>query len=227
MTDLVLQAVQQPQVPSTSGGPSGSGDAMRESVPPDPRVLLALPTLVSTSSAPRPGAGATAAPSLLSFKRRSERIATHVEFLQSRANQFLTDSGMTLSQAGRTRFLAALVREFLAVTALLERRARGDCGPDQHLDWLAPSLSLTGQPSEAVIGRTSQTQRPSAVALFEAYIKDKPSLAASTIAGWRCVFTALDALPPEEAVVDQRRRSSQRRDALGHQTGERGLEIVR
>jgi hypothetical protein len=42
------------------------------------------------------------------------------------------------------------------------------------------------------------------VALFEWYIKDKPSLAASTIDGWRGVFTALDALPPQDAVKDQR-----------------------
>jgi site-specific recombinase XerC len=52
-------------------------------------------------------------------------------------------------------------------------------------------------------GWASHTQQPSAVALFEAYIKDK-SLAASTIEGWRCVFAALDALPAQEAVRDQR-----------------------
>jgi hypothetical protein len=38
----------------------------------------------------------------------------------ARASQFLTDRRVALSQAGRTRFLSALVREFLAATALLE-----------------------------------------------------------------------------------------------------------
>jgi hypothetical protein len=106
------------------------------------------------------------------------------------ASQFLTDRGIALTQAGRTSFLSAVAKEFLAATELLARRARGDWGPDQHLDQLAPSPNLSpatlplpdGQPSEAVTGgRASRAQLPSAVALFEAYIKDK-SLAASTCA---------------------------------------------
>jgi integrase len=42
---------------------------------------------------------------------------------------------------------------------------------------------------------------PSAAALFEAYCQDKRR-AASTVNRWRCVFAALDALPPHEAVKD-------------------------
>jgi integrase len=145
----------------------------------------------------------------------------------ARASQFLTDHGIALSQAGRTRFLASLVREFLAATALLERRARGDWGPDQHLNQLASSLSLNGQPSEAAICRTSQTQRPSAVALFEAYIKDKPSLAVSTINGWRGVFTALDALPTQDAVKDQRGAQRWLDGLVGTGTPPRGHRTVR
>jgi hypothetical protein len=108
--------------------------------------------------------------------------------------------------------LSALVREFFAATKLLERRARGDWGPDQHLDQLAPSpnlspaasLSPIDQRGEGVTGgRANRTQLLSAVALFEAYIKDK-QVAASTIDGWRCVFAALDALPVQEAARDQR-----------------------
>jgi integrase len=41
------------------------------------------------------------------------------------------------------------------------------------------------------------------VALFEAYIKDRQSKP-RTIERWRCIFTALDALPAQEAVRDQR-----------------------
>jgi hypothetical protein len=37
--------------------------------------------------------------------------------------------------------------------------------------------------------------------LFEAYCQDKRR-AASTVSRWRCVFAALDALPPPEAVKD-------------------------
>jgi integrase len=131
---------------------------------------------------------------------------------EAKASQFLTDGGIALTQAGRTRFLSALVREFLAATKTLERRARGDWGPDRHLDQLAPSPNLSpatspspnGQRREAATGgRPNRTQLPSAVALFDAYIKDK-QVAASTIDGWRCVFTALDALPVQEAVTDQR-----------------------
>jgi hypothetical protein len=63
-----------------------------------------------------------------------------------------------------------------------------------HIDIIAHD-----QPSEAVLGRTNQTQ---AVALLELYIKAEPSLAASRVAGWRCVFAVLDALPAQEAVRD-------------------------
>jgi hypothetical protein len=60
----------------------------------------------------------------------------------ARADQFLTDRGMALTQAGRTSFLTALVRQYLAAIALLERRARGDWSPDKHLDRLASSPNL-------------------------------------------------------------------------------------
>jgi integrase len=74
-----------------------------------------------------------------------------------------------------------VVSEFLAATETLERRARGDWGPDQHLDQLAPSPNLSA----------SRTQLPSAVAIFEAYKKDKqPSPA--TIEKWSRVFKTLD-----------------------------------
>jgi integrase len=119
---------------------------------------------------------------------------------ETRASQFLTDRGVVLTEAGRTSFLFAVAREFLAATKTLERRARGDWGPDQHLDQLAPSpnlspatsLSPNGQRSEAAAGgRASRTQLPSAVEIFEASCKDR-HIKPSTIIGQRCVFTALD-----------------------------------
>jgi integrase len=122
--------------------------------------------------------------------------------IEARASQFLTDRGVALTPAGRTSFLSAVVGQFLAATEILERRARDDWGLDQHLDQLAPSPSLNGQHSEVLTGsRTGQQQLSSAVALFEAYCQAK-QIKPRTIDRWRCVFTALDALP--EAVRDQR-----------------------
>jgi integrase len=126
-------------------------------------------------------------------------VLNEVETL-ARASQFLTDRGRALTQAGRTRFLASLVREFLAATALLERRARGDWGPDKHLDQLAPILNLcpaatsssSNVRTEMVFGRPVAAAAVTATELFEAYVKDtqrKPR----TVERWRCVFTALDA----------------------------------
>jgi hypothetical protein len=112
----------------------------------------------------------------------------------------LTDRGFVLTEAGRTSFLFAVARDFVVATKTLERRARGDWGPDKHLDQLAPSPNLSpatspppnGQRCEAVAGgRANRTQLPSAVALFDAYIKDKQPKP-STIHRWRSVFTALD-----------------------------------
>jgi hypothetical protein len=113
----------------------------------------------------------------------------------ARASELLTDRARALTHTGRTRFLASLVREFLAATSLLERRARGDWGPDQHLDQLAPSpnlsLALVASSSSNGQRRAQHHSDATAVALFEAYIKDtqrKPR----TVERWRCVFTALD-----------------------------------
>jgi hypothetical protein len=118
----------------------------------------------------------------------------------ARADQFLTDRGIALTQAGRTRFLSALVKQFFAATALLERRARGDWGPDKHLAQLAPSLNLSPAATssssngrtETVSGLPVTAATVAATELFEAYVKDtqrKPR----TVERWRCVFTAPDA----------------------------------
>jgi hypothetical protein len=74
----------------------------------------------------------------------------------ARASQFLTDRGIALTPTGRTRFLSALVREFWAATKLLERRARVDWGPDQHLDQLAPSPNLSPGTSPSPNGQRSE-----------------------------------------------------------------------
>jgi integrase len=120
----------------------------------------------------------------------------------ARADQFLTDRGMALSQAGRTRFLASLVREFLAATAILERRARGDWGPDKHAETLLPSQPL-GSPNGASRPAGSKA-RLSAMQLFEAWRVDRQP-AASTVARWRGVFTTLNAMrePIQDAEVAQ------------------------
>jgi integrase len=148
---------------------------------------------------------------------------------ETRASQFLIDRGIALTQAGQTSFLSAVAREFLAATETLERRARGDWGPDQHLDELAPPPNLSPvvtSPStngQRTGGGTTRTQLPSAVALFEAYCQDKLP-AASTINRWRCVFAALDALPAQEAVRDQ---AGAQRWLDGLKTADRSARTVR
>jgi len=86
----------------------------------------------------------------------------------ARASQFLTDRGIALTQAGRTRFLSALVREFLAAIEVLERRARGGWGPDQHLEELAPPSALA---SLAATGGADTAATATAFSLFAAYVK--------------------------------------------------------
>jgi hypothetical protein len=116
----------------------------------------------------------------------------------ARASQFLTDHGISLTQAGRTRFLSAVVREFFVATKLLERRARGDWSKDKHLDKLAPFEPLTA-PSIAgnanlgsVASSAGVSPSASASQVFEAYILDKQPKT-STVSRWRGVFAALDA----------------------------------
>jgi len=89
-------------------------------------------------------------------------------YTHARASQFLTDRGIALTQAGRTRFLSALVREFLAAIELLERRARGGLGPDQHLEELAPPSALA---SLAATGGADTAATATAFSLFAAYVK--------------------------------------------------------
>jgi hypothetical protein len=62
---------------------------------------------------------------------------------------------------------------------------------------------------------------------FEAYIRDKPSLGASTIEGWQCVFTALDALPAKEVGRDQRSAQRWLDSLVGTGTPSRGHRTVR
>jgi integrase len=140
--------------------------------------------------------------------------------IECRTAVFLTDRGLTLSEAGRSLFLAAIAREFLHAADILERRARGDWSDDDHLDQLAPAHDVQKRQAGAVNGspgHPASTTLPgrrnvpvqardepasaSSVALFEAYCQDKRR-AASTVNRWRCVFMALDALPPHEAVRD-------------------------
>jgi integrase len=115
-----------------------------------------------------------------------------------RVSQFLTDRGVVLTQAGSRLFYEALVREFLRATEILERRARGDWGRDQHLDQLAPfepltALSIEGNTKvRSVASSASVDPSASASQLFEAYILDKQPKT-STVSRWRGVFTALDA----------------------------------
>jgi len=117
-----------------------------------------------------------------------------------RVGQFLTDRGVVLTQAGSRLFYAAAECEFLRATELLERRARGDWGPDRHMAELAPYQPLGNAVPGTAVGRpngnngsTAGSSAPAvtAVALFEAYCADKKPKP-STIDRWRHVFPALD-----------------------------------
>jgi hypothetical protein len=109
--------------------------------------------------------------------------------IECRTAVFLTDRGLTLSEAGQSLFLAAVAREFLYAADMLERRARGDWSDDKHLHQLAPAhdaperqaaASSNGSPGRTLPARRSapvQTRDEpvpaSSVALFEAYCHDK------------------------------------------------------
>jgi len=116
----------------------------------------------------------------------------------TRASQFLTDRGVSLTEAARTSFLFAVAREFLAATKTLERRASGDWSEDKHLDQLAafePPTSpiIAGNAKLGSVASCRDVSPPaSASQLFEAYILDRQPKT-STISRWRVVFTALDS----------------------------------
>src|SRR5258706_107386 len=80
--------------------------------------------------------------------------------IEAGTSQFLTDRGIALTEPGRTSFLSAVVGQFLAATEILERRARGDWGPDKH----EAELLLVDPKTATSIGLTSGT---AAVSLFE------------------------------------------------------------
>jgi integrase len=117
---------------------------------------------------------------------------------ETRTDQFLTDRGVVLTEAGRNAFLFAVLREFLEATKTLQRRAGGDWGRDKHLDKLAPvdrSLAVIrkGIPNTPLgKARVRGTSALTATELFQAYVADKQP-APRTVSRWQGVFTALDA----------------------------------
>jgi integrase len=78
----------------------------------------------------------------------------------------------------------ALLDEFLEATDLLQRRARGDYAPDQHLQSLSEYRKAAPQ---SAVPRSGTT----AMQLFEGYIA-AVNLAAGSVRRFRVVFTTLD-----------------------------------
>jgi hypothetical protein len=112
--------------------------------------------------------------------------------VEARADQFLTDRSLALTQAGREAFLVAVSREFAEAAETLQRRARGDWGPDRHEAELASAAQLSRlfPPSQPPAARSTGSA-VTCVELFRAYCLDKKPKA-STGSRWRCVFPALD-----------------------------------
>ena len=81
-------------------------------------------------------------------------------------------------------FLDALLDEFLEATDLLQRRAKGDYAPDQHLGSLPEYRKAAPRSAVPRPGKT-------AMQLFEDYISAS-NLAAGSVVRWRVVFTTLD-----------------------------------
>jgi hypothetical protein len=115
--------------------------------------------------------------------------------IEAHVERFLTDRGVSLSKGSMDLFLNSVSSQFIAATATLERRARGDWSVDQHVAELAPYQPLAAlgrNGSNGSKGRNgSVSGSKTSLQLFEAYCEDK-HIKPSTIARQRCVFPALD-----------------------------------
>jgi integrase len=103
---------------------------------------------------------------------------------EAKTAQFLASKGEALTPAANGMFLDALLDEFLEATDLLQRRARGDYAPDQHLQSLPEYRKAAPQSAVPRSGK-------SATQLFEGY-SAASNLAAGSIDRWRVVFSTLD-----------------------------------
>jgi integrase len=103
---------------------------------------------------------------------------------EAKIAQFLTGKGEALTPPAMGLFLDALLGEFLEATDLLQRRAKGDYAPDQHLGSLPEYRKAAPRSAVPRPGKT-------AMQLFEDYISAS-NLAAGSVVRWRVVFTTLD-----------------------------------
>jgi len=150
-------------------------------------------------------------------------------YLSKAASEFLISRGEILTPTAMAIFLDELMKEMRTALLRLQRVAGGDYSLDHHLQMLPQyrKAKPDGQHSAAVTGdRTSPAQRPSAVRLLEAYCRAKQT-SPRTLARWRCVFTALDALPAQEAVRDRRGAQRWLDSLVGAGTPPRGHRTVR
>jgi integrase len=105
---------------------------------------------------------------------------------EAKTDQFLASKGEVLTPEAMALFLNEVIRQFSEATKLLERKARRDYSPDQHLQ----TLPLYDRPN-ALNGPKRSKSGKTCVGLFEAHVKGRQP-AASTVDRWRVVFTALD-----------------------------------
>jgi len=103
---------------------------------------------------------------------------------EAKIAQFLTGKGEALTPPAMGLFLDALLGEFLEATDLLQRRAKGDYAPDQHLGSLPEYRKAAPRSAVPRPGKT-------AMQLFEDYISAS-NLAAGSVVRGRVVFTTLD-----------------------------------
>ena len=102
---------------------------------------------------------------------------------ETKADQFLTNKGLSLSDDAYRLFLDCVLDEFVAAVLLLEKRAGGDYSPDARLATF-PKFEAAPAQHKGSAGLTPWN-------LFEVWVSAKqPST--STVNRWRAVFRLLD-----------------------------------
>jgi integrase len=105
---------------------------------------------------------------------------------EARADQFLANKGLSLTQEAYDLFVDCVLEEYIAAALLLERRAQGDFSPDERLEQFP-----TFEPAPEVPKVSKGPEGLTPWKLFEAWVDaKKPN--GSTVGRWRVVFRHLE-----------------------------------
>jgi integrase len=103
---------------------------------------------------------------------------------EARADQFLADRGLSLTDEAYNLFLDYVLEEYMAVALRLERMARGDFSTDERLEGFPKFEKVPKAQKDASGGWTPWK-------LFKAWV-DERKPARATVDRWRSVFAALE-----------------------------------